>query len=75
LIYTQQQSFVIRATARPLVAWSVACCAEALALSSLARALAEIKVEARAAGLTDGEIEAELDAHNAERRSRRNKPS
>ena len=43
--------------------------------SSLARALAEIKAEARAAGLTDGEIEAELDAHNVERRSRRNKPS
>jgi hypothetical protein len=37
--------------------------------SELARALAEAKVEARAAGLTDADIDAELEAYNAERRS------
>ena len=36
--------------------------------SALARAIAELKAEAGAAGLTDGEIDAELAAYNAERR-------
>lgn len=39
--------------------------------SPLAAAIAELKAEARAAGLTDAEIEAELAAYNAERRDRR----
>jgi hypothetical protein len=34
----------------------------------LARAIAELKAEARAAGLTDDDIDAELAAYNAERR-------
>jgi len=34
----------------------------------LARAIAAMKAEARAAGLTDAEIDAELAAYNAERR-------
>ena len=38
--------------------------------SALARAIAELKAEARAAGLTDAEIDAELAAYNAERRDR-----
>ena len=38
--------------------------------SELARAIAELKAEARAAGLTDDEIDAELTAYNAERRNR-----
>ena len=37
--------------------------------SELALAIAEAKAEARAAGLTDADIAAELDAYNAERRS------
>ena len=37
----------------------------------LAEAIVELKAEARAAGLTDAEIEAELAAYNAERRDRR----
>jgi hypothetical protein len=37
---------------------------------ALARAVAALKAEARAAGLTDAEIEAELAAYNAERRER-----
>jgi hypothetical protein len=37
--------------------------------SSLARAIAEMKAEARAAGLTDADIDAELAAYNAERRN------
>jgi hypothetical protein len=37
----------------------------------LARAIAELKAEARAAGLTDADIDAELAAYNAERRDRR----
>jgi hypothetical protein len=37
--------------------------------SPLAEAIAELKAEARAAGLTDAEIEAELAAYNAERRN------
>jgi hypothetical protein len=36
--------------------------------SPLARAIAEMKTEARAASLTDAEIDAELAAYNAERR-------
>jgi len=36
--------------------------------SALARAITELKLEARAAGLTDAEIDAELAAYNAERR-------
>lgn len=36
--------------------------------SDLARAIADAKAEARAAGLTDADIDAELDAYNAERR-------
>ena len=36
----------------------------------LAQAIAEIKAEARAAGLTDEDIDAELAAHKAERRAR-----
>jgi hypothetical protein len=36
----------------------------------LARAIAEMKADARAAGLTDADIEAELAAYNAERRNR-----
>ena len=36
--------------------------------SALARAIAELKSEVRAAGLTDEEIDAELAAYNAERR-------
>jgi hypothetical protein len=36
--------------------------------SALARAIAELKLEARAAGLTDAEIDGELAAYNAERR-------
>jgi hypothetical protein len=38
--------------------------------SALARAIAELKAEARAAGLTDNDIDAELTAYNAERRGR-----
>ena len=36
--------------------------------TDLARAIADAKAEARAAGLTDADIDAELDAYNAERR-------
>ena len=36
--------------------------------SALAQAIAELKADARAAGLTDGDIDAELAAYNAERR-------
>ena len=36
--------------------------------SPLAQAIAEMKAEARAAGLTDADIDAELAAYNAERR-------
>lgn len=36
--------------------------------SPLARAIAELKAEARSAGLSDAEIDAELAAYNAERR-------
>ena len=36
--------------------------------SPLAEAIAELKAEARAAGLTDAEIDAELAIYNAERR-------
>ena len=36
--------------------------------SDLARAIADAKAEARYAGLTDGEIDAELENYNAERR-------
>jgi hypothetical protein len=36
--------------------------------NALAIAIAEIKAEAREAGLTDGEIDAELIAYNTERR-------
>jgi hypothetical protein len=39
--------------------------------SSLAHAIAELKAEARAAGLTDADIDAELATYNAERRDRR----
>ncbi len=38
--------------------------------SPLARAIAELKAEVTAAGLTDVEIDAELAAYNAERRDR-----
>lgn len=38
--------------------------------SPLARAIAELKADARAAGLTDADIDAELAAYNAERRDR-----
>ena len=38
--------------------------------SPLAQAIAEMKAEARAAGLTDADIDAELAAYNAERRNR-----
>ena len=41
--------------------------------TSLARAIAEMKSEAKAAGLTDGDIDAELAAYNAERRDRDSK--
>ena len=37
--------------------------------SELAQAIAEAKAEARAAGLTDADIDTELEAYNAERRS------
>lgn len=37
--------------------------------SELAQAIAAAKAEARAAGLTDADIDAELAAYNAERRS------
>ena len=36
--------------------------------SELAQAIADAKAEARDAGLTDADIDAELDAYNAERR-------
>lgn len=36
--------------------------------SEFAQAIADAKAEARAAGLTDADIDAELDAYNAERR-------
>jgi hypothetical protein len=36
--------------------------------SSLAQAIAELKAEARAAGLTDADIDAELTVYNAEHR-------
>jgi hypothetical protein len=36
--------------------------------SPLAQAIAELKTEARAAGLTDADIDAELTVYNAERR-------
>ncbi len=39
--------------------------------SPLAHAIAELKAEARASGLTDADIDAELAAYNAERRERR----
>ena len=39
--------------------------------SPLAQAIAEMKADARAAGLTDADIDAELAAYNAERRDRR----
>jgi hypothetical protein len=38
--------------------------------SPLARAIAELKAEARAAGLSDADIDAELATYNAERRDR-----
>ena len=38
--------------------------------SPLAQAIAELKAEARAVGLSDAEIDAELVAYNAERRDR-----
>ena len=38
--------------------------------SPLARAIAELKAEARAAGLSDADIDAELAAYNAQRRDR-----
>jgi hypothetical protein len=38
--------------------------------SALAQAIAELKAEARVAGLTDADIDAELAAYNAERRDR-----
>jgi predicted component of type VI protein secretion system len=38
--------------------------------SPLAQAMAQLKAEVRQAGLTDAEIDAELDAYNAERRDR-----
>jgi len=38
--------------------------------SPLARAIAELKAEARAAGLSDPDIDAELAAYDAERRDR-----
>jgi hypothetical protein len=41
--------------------------------SALARAIAELKAEARAAGLTDSDIDAELAAYNTERRDRGSK--
>jgi len=37
--------------------------------SPLAHAIAELKADARAAGLTDADIDAELAAYNAERRA------
>lgn len=39
--------------------------------SALAQAITELKAEARAAGLTDTDIDADLAAYNAERRGRR----
>lgn len=39
--------------------------------SELAQAIAEAKTEAHSAGLTDTDIDAELDAYNAERRNAR----
>jgi len=38
--------------------------------SPLAQAIADMKADARAAGLTDEDIDAELEAYNAERRDR-----
>jgi hypothetical protein len=38
--------------------------------SALAQTIAQLKAEARAAGLTDADIDAELAAYNAERRDR-----
>ena len=38
--------------------------------SPLAAAIAKLKAEARAAGLTDADIDAELAAYDAERRDR-----
>jgi hypothetical protein len=38
--------------------------------SPLAQAIAELKAEARAVGLSDADIDAELAAYNAERRDR-----
>jgi hypothetical protein len=38
--------------------------------SALAQAIAELKAEARAVGLTDADIDTELAAYNAERRDR-----
>ena len=40
--------------------------------SPLARAIAELKAEARAAGLSDPDIDTELAAYSAERRDRSN---
>lgn len=39
--------------------------------SALAQAIAELKAEARAAGLSDADIDAELGDYNAERREHR----
>jgi hypothetical protein len=38
-------------------------------LAALRQVIAEIKADAREAGVTDAEIDAELEAYNAERRS------
>jgi hypothetical protein len=42
----------------------------AAGLSPLARAIADMKITGRAAGLTDADIDAELATYNAERRER-----
>ena len=41
-----------------------------LGRNALAEAIAELQAEARAAGLTDADIDAELAAYNSERRDR-----
>jgi len=43
-------------------------------LSPLAQAIAELKADARAAGLTDADIDAELAAYNTERRDHPRRP-
>jgi hypothetical protein len=56
----------MRGTVRPSVASSAACSALRAGPSPLALAIAELKANAKAAGLTDADIDAEQAVYNAE---------